>query len=120
MPKRTTIANATKVPTQSNTYSRQGQHDDLGISCAMLAWAARHSHWALGSAARPPRAAGKPFMTIVRRAAVAFRGRRLRRQTRSARLKRDQQRIPTGRFPQTINNATQTTTSFRAPAANQY
>jgi hypothetical protein len=21
-----------------------GQHDDLGISCAMLAWAARHSH----------------------------------------------------------------------------
>ena len=22
----------------------QGQHDDLGISCAMLAWAARHPH----------------------------------------------------------------------------
>ena len=21
-----------------------GQHDDLGISCAMLAWAARHPH----------------------------------------------------------------------------
>ena len=37
-----------------------GQHDDLGISCAMLAWAARHPHlgsW-VGSAAprRPPRA----------------------------------------------------------------
>jgi hypothetical protein len=30
------------------------------------------------------------------------------------------QRVPTGRFPQTINNATQTTTSFRASAANQY
>jgi hypothetical protein len=38
----------------------QGHHDDLGISCAMLAWAARHPHlssWvniAL-SARRPPR-----------------------------------------------------------------
>ena len=36
-----------------------GHHDDLGISCAMLAWAARHphlSHW-VGRAAprRPPR-----------------------------------------------------------------
>jgi len=37
-----------------------GQHDDLGISCAMLAWAARHQHlryWfgeAL-AARRPPR-----------------------------------------------------------------
>jgi hypothetical protein len=37
-----------------------GQHDDLGISCAMLAWAARHPHlqyWArtVESARRPPR-----------------------------------------------------------------
>lgn len=24
--------------------SPNGQHDDLGISCAMLAWAARHPH----------------------------------------------------------------------------
>jgi hypothetical protein len=36
-----------------------GQHDDLGISCAMLAWAARHphlDHW-IGNAmqARRPR-----------------------------------------------------------------
>ena len=36
-----------------------GQHDDLGISCAMLAWAARHPHLAswygTGLAARRPR-----------------------------------------------------------------
>jgi hypothetical protein len=36
-----------------------GHHDDLGISCAMLAWAARHphlSHWvASGAPRRPPR-----------------------------------------------------------------
>jgi hypothetical protein len=36
-----------------------GQHDDLGISCAMLAWAARHPHlraWVdTGLAARRPR-----------------------------------------------------------------
>jgi hypothetical protein len=36
-----------------------GQHDDLGISCAMLAWAARHSHlrfWANNvPSARTPR-----------------------------------------------------------------
>jgi hypothetical protein len=37
-----------------------GQHDDLGISCAMLTWAARHrdlSHWvnAAWSARRPRR-----------------------------------------------------------------
>lgn len=34
-----------------------GQHDDLGISCAMLAWAARHPHleyW-VGNVRRPPR-----------------------------------------------------------------
>jgi hypothetical protein len=33
-----------------------GQHDDLGISCAMLAWAARHPHlpcWMSASAPRP-------------------------------------------------------------------
>jgi hypothetical protein len=37
----------------------QGQHDDLGISCAMLAWAARHPHLELWSrnlqTARRPR-----------------------------------------------------------------
>ena len=35
-----------------------GQHDDLGISAAMLAWAARHPHlqaWVRTSAPRPPR-----------------------------------------------------------------
>jgi len=37
-----------------------GQHDDLGISCAMLAWAAQHPHlrhWtgALGPRRRHPR-----------------------------------------------------------------
>src|SRR5262245_33821505 len=36
-----------------------GQHDDLGISCAMLAWAARHPHlssWVrTGNSARRPR-----------------------------------------------------------------
>ena len=34
-----------------------GQHDDLGISCAMLAWAARHPHleyW-VANVRRPPR-----------------------------------------------------------------
>jgi hypothetical protein len=40
-----------------------GQHDDLGISCAMLAWAARHphlSHWVgtASAARRPPRRPG--------------------------------------------------------------
>jgi hypothetical protein len=38
-----------------------GQHDDLGISCAMLAWAARHPHlrgWI--SAAVPPRRIKRP------------------------------------------------------------
>jgi hypothetical protein len=40
-------------------HCRSGQHDDLGISCAMLAWAARHPHldtW-IGNAlqARRPR-----------------------------------------------------------------
>lgn len=34
-----------------------GQHDDLGISCAMLAWAARHPHLVdEKSASRPPAA----------------------------------------------------------------
>jgi hypothetical protein len=37
----------------------QGKHDDLGISCAMLAWAARHPHleaWMRNlEAARRPR-----------------------------------------------------------------
>jgi hypothetical protein len=34
-----------------------GQHDDLGISCAMLNWAARHLEWWMGRivAARRPR-----------------------------------------------------------------
>jgi hypothetical protein len=37
-----------------------GQHDDLGISCAMLAWAARHPHlqqwtWPIEDAHRPRR-----------------------------------------------------------------
>ena len=36
-----------------------GQHDDLGISCAMLNWAARHPHldWWMGNmvAARRPK-----------------------------------------------------------------
>src|SRR5271154_4343521 len=33
--------------TESGTIYRcpPGQHDDLGISCAMLAWAARHPHF---------------------------------------------------------------------------
>jgi hypothetical protein len=35
-----------------------GQHDDLGISCAMLAWAARHSH--LGSWVRTAMSARRP------------------------------------------------------------
>jgi hypothetical protein len=42
-----------------------GQHDDLGISCAMLAWAARHPHlsaWVnTGLSARRPR---KPRQTF--------------------------------------------------------
>ena len=41
-----------------------GQHDDLGISCAMLAWAARHPHleyWLrkLEAALRPRKAPPK-------------------------------------------------------------
>ena len=35
-----------------------GRHDDLGISCAMLAWAARHPHvqgWARALEQRLPR-----------------------------------------------------------------
>jgi hypothetical protein len=37
----------------------QGQHDDLAISCAMLAWAARHPHldsWvrSVQTSRRPP------------------------------------------------------------------
>jgi hypothetical protein len=42
-----------------------GQHDDLGISCAMLAWAARHPHleyWLRSlQAARRPRKPGRSF-----------------------------------------------------------
>jgi hypothetical protein len=42
-----------------------GQHDDLGISCAMLAWAARHPHvqrwFDTALAARRPRRAEQPF-----------------------------------------------------------
>jgi hypothetical protein len=42
-----------------------GQHDDLGISCAMLAWAARHPHlssWVnIALSARRPR---KPRQTF--------------------------------------------------------
>ncbi|MCP1756901.1 hypothetical protein [Bradyrhizobium elkanii] len=38
---------------------RAGKHDDLGISCAMLAWAARHRHlstwFQIAAAARRPR-----------------------------------------------------------------
>ena len=41
-----------------------GQHDDLGISCAMLNWAARHPHleWWMGNmvAARRPRRRPQP------------------------------------------------------------
>src|SRR5262245_15957003 len=42
-----------------------GQHDDLGISCAMLAWAARHPHLSLWVrngeyARRPPRSPRPP------------------------------------------------------------
>ncbi len=29
---------------ERSTRCPPGQHDDLGISCAMLAWAARHPH----------------------------------------------------------------------------
>jgi len=32
-----------------------GQHDDLGISCAMLAWAARHPHPSSWTRALEPR-----------------------------------------------------------------
>ena len=46
---------------ESGTIYRcpSGQHDDLGISCAMLAWAARHPHlsaWvrSVEIARRPP------------------------------------------------------------------
>jgi hypothetical protein len=39
----------TEMRESGTVYScPSGQHDDLGISCAMLAWAARHphlSHW---------------------------------------------------------------------------
>jgi hypothetical protein len=42
-----------------------GQHDDLGISCAMLAWAARHLHlesWMRNlQAARRPRKPREKF-----------------------------------------------------------
>jgi hypothetical protein len=41
-----------------------GQHDDLGISCAMLAWAARHPHlqiWIRNFPASRPRQARKSF-----------------------------------------------------------
>jgi hypothetical protein len=41
-----------------------GQHDDLGISCAMLAWAARHPHlkyWVRGLAERRPKRRREPF-----------------------------------------------------------
>jgi hypothetical protein len=42
-----------------------GQHDDLGISCAMLAWAARHPHlepWVrTGLAGRRPRMRGSEY-----------------------------------------------------------
>jgi hypothetical protein len=42
-----------------------GQHDDLGISCAMLAWAARHPHlesWLRNlHAARRPRKPQRDF-----------------------------------------------------------
>jgi hypothetical protein len=41
-----------------------GHHDDLGISCAMLAWAARHPHlpyWAnTAMSARRPRRSRPP------------------------------------------------------------
>ena len=39
-----------------------GQHDDLGISCAMLAWAARHSH--LGSWVRTAMSARRPRRSL--------------------------------------------------------
>jgi hypothetical protein len=41
-----------------------GQHDDLGMSCAMLNWAAHHPHleWWMGNmlAARRPRRPARP------------------------------------------------------------
>ena len=47
-----------------------GKHDDLGISCAMLAWAARHPHlpyWFRNlEAARRPRRRGKVKLTAGR------------------------------------------------------
>ncbi len=55
------MALETEVRDSGIVYScPSGHHDDLGISCAMLAWAARHPHlqyWArtVESARRPPR-----------------------------------------------------------------
>ena len=47
-----------------------GQHDDLGISCAMVNWAARHPHleWWMGNmlaARRPKRSAADLRMGCV-------------------------------------------------------
>src|SRR5258708_15313759 len=55
------MALETEVRDSGIVYScPSGHHDDLGMSCAMLAWAARHPHlqyWArtVESARRPPR-----------------------------------------------------------------
>jgi hypothetical protein len=55
------MALETEMRENGTVYScPSGQHDDLGISCAMLAWAARHPHlrsWVnmAMSARRPPR-----------------------------------------------------------------
>jgi hypothetical protein len=53
---------------ESGTVYRcpNGQHDDLGISCAMLAWAARHSHltsWC--RTAQPVRPSYQPSMSAA-------------------------------------------------------
>jgi hypothetical protein len=54
------VALETKLRESGTVYKcSSGQHDDLGISCAMLAWAARHphlEHWVgTALAARRPR-----------------------------------------------------------------
>ena len=50
----------TELRESGTVYScPSGKHDDLGMSCAMLAWAARHPHlprWIdLGLPQRPPK-----------------------------------------------------------------
>jgi hypothetical protein len=52
------VALETDIRESGTVYKcASGQHDDLGISCAMLAWAARHPHlesWVrIGAPCRP-------------------------------------------------------------------